>query len=146
MSIITSKIIPSTSTGSTYIGYVEHSLSSAQILALNSSPYTLINTVESNSYVVILHATIEYKFGGTAYSGGVSPLIQIINGVTSSSLTATNLLSNTSNAVAIFTGNNILTVTSPVTLNNYIRLFTTTAPTTGNGTLNVKIIYLYGLI
>jgi len=140
-------------------------LSSAQLLALNATAVQLVTPplvaglpsylVPPRGYLYVpTTLTLEYVFGGTAYTiGGTSPVIQIeYTGKAGNliSLSPTGLVDQAVNTVA-----SVATVLiTPTALTNCVNLGlevklggTTPTLTLGNGTVNLYMLYnLYALL
>lgn len=131
--------------------YLEVNISSAQILAMGTTPIELLPAPGANSYYEY-HGVIEYTGGATAYADlGTDHFVLGDSDTYSGDYIAKNLINNTIDLVMGFNsfpkgqeaGSAGSDVGYPVKLNKALVFFTynNTDPTLGDGTMKAKIWY-----
>lgn len=129
-------------------------LTSAQILALNSTPVTLIPAPATGYFLMPQYAVLRYDYGGTAYAGTTGVLQFLVGTANIDPATASGALLTFSTANIGATASSIETVTL-VTASASSAAPPTTAlaaqamtvqlsaanATTGNGTLHITVFY-----
>jgi hypothetical protein len=136
-----------TGPASTVVRQVAVSLSSADILALNTTPVTIVPAPGVGFWIKPIMVVFNVSTGSTLYSGGTSANLYYTNSSGSSIGTAvttafTGGVGNTTK-MQLFTLNTSVTYATPSLLDNAPLVITaTTAFTTGNGTAVVVIDYL----
>jgi hypothetical protein len=120
------------------------SLTSAQILALNTTPQTIVSAPGASKYIEVISATGEYTFVTAAYATNTT-LQLIYTGATRSVASNGSILTGTVNLIYQF---NVAPALTPAT--TATQILTNTAlqvkvetgnPTGGSGTVKVKILY-----
>jgi hypothetical protein len=122
-------------------------ISSAQILAMGSSPIELLPALTGNDYYVFSHAIFEYTHNTTAYSGTFDYIyayqnIDIFNVGAGIIKTGENMIAQAVKTLyqvdATFTYSGIQNIVSSQAALN-MTTWNVTNPTLGDGTLRVKI-------
>jgi hypothetical protein len=120
------------------------SLSSIQILALNASPQTIVAAPGAGKYISVISATAEYTFVSTAYTGTPDPQLVLI-AATSSNTIATNGLGSLQSLSSTITNFTLISGSyqnsTQMIANQPLQVFAMSTPTTGNGTLKIKVLY-----
>jgi hypothetical protein len=128
-------------------------IESADILTLGTSPIELLEAPGEGNYYIIERVVVEYNYRGIAYVFPTSPTLSLTGCF--KSFIENKILTSTTDALCIISGNltNTITVGSgsgsvkvistPGPINSGLYLQTTDSdnPTTGDGTLNVKITF-----
>jgi hypothetical protein len=128
------------------------SLSSADILNLGTA-FELLEAPGEGSYYIIERVVVEYNYKGIAYVFPTSPTLSLTGCF--NSFIENKILTSTTDALCIISGNltNTITVGSgsgsvkvistpgPINSGLYLRTTNNENPTTGDGTLNVKITF-----
>ncbi len=122
--------------------YTSLSLTSVQILALNTTPQTIIAAPGSGKWIEIISATTDMNFDTAAYATNTT--LQIINeGSAVAQLQDTSALIATVDKVTKFQDVTPATAgQTQITKNSAVQLKVATGdPTAGSGTLTVHVIY-----
>lgn len=120
-------------------------LSSAQILALATTPVQIVPAQGAGTIIELIGATVVYNFNTTAYAGGgnvgfafaPNPAVRL------SSQAATVFTNASISTIAFFPGASGIPTLSSVT-NQALVFSAATAFTTGNGTADVDVWYTVG--
>ena len=124
-------------------------LTSAQLLALSTTPITVIPAPPAGYYVFPTYYTMQYHFGGTAYAGsgscsliyGLPPVVNPTNLITLYNWTAASGIIHAAFSCT-FIGICGEGLTPYTTVNGAAVMFTApTALTLGNGTLTITLNY-----
>lgn len=121
-------------------------LTSAQILALNTTPVQLIPAPGIGSYIVVNRAIFKYYYNSIAYSGTINLTIDYANPAVINLLTVTtgDFLTGTANGIQIAVPGLAVPSTKLYTTqmdNTPIYLHASANPTNGNGTVTVIVEY-----
>lgn len=128
-------------------------IKSADILALGTTPFELLPAPGEGYYYVIERIAIEYTFGTAGYILPTSPTLYLDGCfdayIDRSLITATNdtvctISGNLRNTITVGSGSgNVKVITNKDVLNSNLVIGTMNSdnPTTGDGSLNVKITY-----
>ena len=122
--------------------YTSLSLTSAQILALNTTPQTIIAAPGSGKWIEVISATTDMNFDTAAYATNTT--LQLINdGATIAQLQDTSCLIATVDKVTKFQDVTPATAgQTQIIKNTAVQLKVATGdPTAGSGTLTVHVIY-----
>lgn len=121
------------------------SLSSAQILALFSSPVAVVPGQGSGTLIAVDQFYLELIAGGTAYSSATGVGLHYTNAAGTSATGQCNaaaFLNAASNAVCLGAGTFIVGVAATTAVNQPLVIMTTSSnPTLGTGTINYWIRY-----
>lgn len=122
------------------------SVSSAEILTLNSSPKRLIDAPGANKMIIVRFMQLDYDYNSIAYASGgnLGAVYGATSGNNATGTTSSAFLQNTSDRILGLTGPQTATASFARTavVNQPVDLFSTTLDyTTGNGTLKVYIQY-----
>jgi len=129
---------------------VSVTLTSAQLLALSTTPITLVPAPGAGFYIFPTYFTMQYHFGGTAYAGsgscdfiyGPPPAVNPTNLIITYNWTAATSGIIKAAASCTFIGICGEGLTPYTTVNNAAVVFTApTAVTAGNGTLTITLNY-----
>jgi hypothetical protein len=129
---------------------IDVTISSAQLLALHSSPVQLLPPPPAGTFINPLRVVVRYNYGGTAYAGTVG-VLQLIMG-TAAPLNGVLATLNTANIGATASSVEVTGLsTAPVSAapppastfdGQALNIWHTTGnATTGNGTLRVTVYY-----
>jgi hypothetical protein len=140
---------PAPASGSVLIATA--SLSSAQLLALSTTPILLVAAPGAGKYISPIGFTLEYTYGGTAYSTPLNTNNAFINYV-GQTINSTNapiaipgwgvFVKSTASSLLINpVGNAAATITLASALNQGMQFGAPNALTLGNGTLKVIMSY-----
>ena len=120
-------------------------LTSAQLLALNTTPITLIPAAGAGNMISIVNATLEYNFVATPYTvpGGTQLQLFVNTLEVGTDIAAAGLVDQGANTVASTTAANQTTGTAAATLANQPLTITNSIGnfTLGDGTLTVTVYY-----
>lgn len=138
--------------GAPFAGYqfVSVTITSAQILALNSTPVVVIPAPASTQVIVPHYAVIRYNYGGVAYAGTVGALQLRIGTLAPLAPTLTTL--NTANVGVTASSVEMVSLstaavssapppTTTVAGTALFVLLTSANATTGTGTLDITVYY-----
>ncbi len=120
---------------------IEISLTTAEILALNATPKTLVAAPGAGKLIEFISAVGFLDHGGTDFAAGGALVVQTITGNTalSDAVAASTLINASADAYVIFQA---LSAEVATDLNQGIELTNaSTAHTTGNGILRLKVTY-----
>lgn len=121
------------------------SLSSSQILNLNTTPVTLIAAQGSGTLIMVDSAVLELVFGGTAYAAGANITLRYVNtaGIAISATTcgATFVNAGQNEVCSPGTGGPATTVATNAVNQVVVLANAGGAFTTGNGTINYWLRY-----
>ena len=121
------------------IQYVDVTLTSAQILALHSTPITLIPAPAAGFAIQVDSVAASLKFGTTAYTGANALTLNYTNGSGATAITiASSFLDGSANA------NTAVAATSPcaiVAAAPIVAAVGTANPAAGDSTITMRIIY-----
>jgi hypothetical protein len=124
--------------------YIEVLVSSAQILAMHTTPVDIIAAQGAGKTASIIKATIKL-IAGTPYAGGANFGLYYDSGTLSTASTgvliANTFLASATDRQGVLIANATGTVGALVLDNAAIKLATTVAFTTGTGTLTLQIWY-----
>ncbi|HVB24111.1 MAG TPA: hypothetical protein VNG51_19390 [Ktedonobacteraceae bacterium] len=118
---------------------VKVTLTSAQILALNTTPITLIAAQGANTYIEVLAATAKLDFGTVAYTGANAANITYTNGAgaaATGTLSSSFLDSSSSAAAKVVPAAVTPVVNSPVVIS-----VGTANPAAGDSTITLDLFY-----
>ena len=127
-------------------------INSADILTLGTS-FELLEAPGEENYYIIERVIVEYNYKGIAYVFPTSPTLSLTGCF--NSFIEKKILTSTTNALCIINGNltntitvgsgsgsvKVISTTGPINSGLYLQTTDSDNPTTGNGTLNVKITY-----
>lgn len=134
-----------TFTGQNTVQYViQGSLTSTQILSLNSSPVTVITAAGSGTLIVVDSAVYNMIYGGTQYSTSATFAMAYVNGsgsAASGGNCAASFLTAALNRICTLNNNSLQFVTSTNAINQVVVFYASANPTLGNGTINYTILY-----
>lgn len=120
-------------------------LTSAQILALNTTPVLLVDAPGSGKYISLIQVDYLYTFGGVAYTRNASAsMVLSYDAVTASGIALVGaLLTQSSDAVTLSAnGSSFASIAQSLLLNKGVYLVLNAGSfTAGNGTLKLKILY-----
>jgi hypothetical protein len=122
------------------IFHARQTLTSAQILASNTNPITIVPAPGPGNIIVPIEATMTLNFNTTAYTSAGSPSIyyaeNLTTMITGSSFSLTGTVSSIQGGRALTAGPWPLSTTT----NNSVVFFTPTSnPTVGDGTVDIDI-------
>jgi hypothetical protein len=120
------------------------SLSSAQILALNSTPVTVIPAQGAGTVIIIDQFSAELVFNSVAYTNTGSLGLRWNNSLSGQSLSANcaaAFLTASANDICIATSSTILGTASTFFVNQPVTFSINSAPTLGNSPVNYWISY-----
>jgi hypothetical protein len=115
-----------------YQYYTGITVSSPQILSLNTSPVTILPTPEASQYYDY-KAYVEYDYGTTGYTGLTA--VRFID-VSGTSISNSSNFEVVENKVFVCVGTSVAS-----TVGSSIRIFNSSNPTNGNGIIKIKIFY-----
>ena len=116
------------------------SLSSAQILALNTTPIQLVAAPGANKMIVVSVVAFYYDHNTTAYATNTTLHLRYASAA-SSGITLGNFITQTQDVIATQTGN-LFTSAPNAFINQALNITVDTGnPTAGDGTLVVKVYY-----
>lgn len=125
--------------GGSGVQTVKVSLTSADILALNSTPYTLVAAQGAGTMINVLKVWYLYRFVTTAYTGG--GLLTVTMGPINIAPALANLLSSSTDLIGR-PGTGVTTTTSSFGYDNTpVLLNCSLAQTLGDSTLDVYVTY-----
>jgi len=130
------------SSGGGSVNTIKVSLTSADILALFTTPFTLIPAQGAGTLINVLKVWYKYNFNTTAYTGGGSLTVIYNNSLIPATTAFSNLLGQTSNSIgrpAI--SFSVLTLQNSDIVNVPVTLLGSAAQTLGDSTLDVYITY-----
>ena len=118
----------------------EISISSAEILLLNSAPKALVVAPGPGKVIEFMSAVFFLDFGGTAYDNTADLTIQTIAGdvTQSDSLAAAACLELDADGYGMF---QVLSLETAIGVNDGLELVASAVPGAGNGTLKIKVMY-----
>jgi hypothetical protein len=121
------------------IDSVKVTLTSAQILALNTTPITLIPAQGANTYIEVLACVAYLKFNSAAYTGANAANITYTNaaGAAATGTLASSFLDSSSSAAAKV----IPAAVTPVVNSPIVISVGTANPAAGNSTITLDLFY-----
>jgi hypothetical protein len=122
---------------------IKVSLTSADILALNATPFTLIAAQGAGTLTNVIRVWFKYNFNTTAYTGGGTLTVTYnSNGFIPVNTAFSNLLGQTSNSIGRPAMSfSVLTLQNSDMINVPITLICSAAQTLGDSTLDVYLTY-----
>ena len=134
------KFPPKGFNGTNYQRTASVSVTSAEILALNTTPKTLIASPGEDNFIIVDEVFLFHDHGGTDYVGGDDLAINYTDGSGDSlisDISETAFLEASADAYALHHGIDCIPVSGAAVV-----LFAKTSdPTTGDGTFTIKIKY-----
>jgi len=120
------------------------SLSSANILALNTTPFTLVPEQGAGTIIIPVSAIMIYTFGTIAYAAGTLRLIEnstpAIGAAIMTNATGINLIAGSYNGN--FIPSIVLGTATSIQTNQALQLYSGTAVTLGDGTMKIIVTYV----
>jgi hypothetical protein len=124
------------------VNTIKVSLTSADILALFTTPFTLIPAQGAGTLINVLKVWYKYNFNTTAYTGGGSLTVIYNNSLIPATTAFSNLLGQTSNYIGRPAMSfSVLTLLNSDIVNVPVTLLGSVAQTLGDSTLDVYITY-----
>lgn len=124
--------------------YAVKTLTSAEILTLNTNPVTLISAPGAGKFIIVKNGLARINFNTTAYAGGTTYLYLQFNGSSNYTGQVYNIIQSTITRQTTFVINRDLFTgisDNDLLANTALKVTADSNPTTGNSTIDILIEY-----